>query len=83
MKKGENGFPHSYSLNLIIDNHHLQCVSYLHKPSRLVKSVFKWCKNSLFKVENFKIEGWGWGKKDFLERGGDDVDAQYIPLQKP
>ena len=29
MKKGENGFPLS-NLNLIIDNHHLQCVSYLY-----------------------------------------------------
>jgi len=30
-------------------------VSYLYKPCRLVKNSLKWCKNSSFKVENFKI----------------------------
>ena len=76
MDHGENGFPHSWFSILINDNHHLQCVSYLYKPCRLVKNSLKWCKNSSFKVENFKIS-WGatptgacWEKNDFLDRGG-------------
>ena len=36
-------------------HHYLQCVSYLYTPSRLVKNSPKRCKNSSFKVENFKI----------------------------
>ena len=43
------------SLTLVNNNHHLQCVSYLYKLCRLVKNSLKWCKNSSFKVEDFKI----------------------------
>ena len=43
----------SISIN---DNHHLQCVSYLYtNPVDWFKNSLKWCKNSSFKVENFKI----------------------------
>ena len=49
------------------DNHYLQCVSYLYKPSRLTKSSLKRCKNSSFSVENFGLKLWG--KNYSSERG--------------
>ena len=55
MDHGNNGFPHSKFSILINDNHHLQCVSYLYKPCRLVKTLSKGVKNSSFKVENLNI----------------------------
>ena len=54
--KGNNDFPSSNFLISIIDNHHLQCVSYLYtNPVDWFKNSLKWCKNSSFKVESFKI----------------------------
>ena len=52
-------FPLKFLISIVYN--HLQYVSYLYKPSRL-----KHCKNSSFKVENFKIfdpTGACWGKK--------------------
>ena len=50
MKKGIC-FPSFDFLIAIIDNHHLQSVSNLCKPCRLVKNSLKWCKNPSLKVE--------------------------------
>ena len=68
-EKGENGFLPSYFLILINDNHQLQCVSHLYKPSRdWRKALSNGVKTHLFTLKTSKIKLWG--KNDSSERGG-------------
>ena len=64
---------------LIIYNHHLQCLSHLYKSSRLVKSSLS-VKTHLLRSKTSKFSARVGEKNDLLERGGNDWDAQYIPL---